>query len=71
MGQQQTKNLRRGRPPLMANTRSTSVNVRLPEPIFDALYALARARHTTVRAIVREAVNIALKNSPSLPSAPQ
>ena len=55
----------------MANTRSTSVNVRLPEPIFDALYALARARQTTVRAIVREAVNIALKNSPSLPSAPQ
>jgi predicted transcriptional regulator len=47
---------RGGRPSLIPGHRSQQVNVRIPDPLFDELDAIARQRDVPLRQVVREAI---------------
>lgn len=45
-----------GRRPLFPGHQSQVVHVRLPDPLYDALCAIAREHDIPLRAVVREAI---------------
>jgi predicted DNA-binding ribbon-helix-helix protein len=47
---------RGGRRPLMAGHKSQAVNIRIPDPLFDELDAIARQRDVPLRQVVREMI---------------
>jgi hypothetical protein len=56
-----TPKRRGGRPPLYPGHQSQTIHVRLPDPVFDALAAIAREQGIPLRQAVRDVIERGMK----------
>jgi predicted DNA-binding ribbon-helix-helix protein len=54
---------RGGRPALYPGHQSQTVHLRLPDPVFDALAAIARERDVPLRQVLRDVIERGMKTS--------
>jgi predicted DNA-binding ribbon-helix-helix protein len=54
---------RGGRPALYPGHQSQTIHVRLPDPVFDALAAIARERDIPLRQVVRDVIERGMKHA--------